>query len=71
MASLVEPSLLEILAGPKCHAPLREDVEGPYSAATLAKELGPRLKPIAVDKGASCGCTPPGRSIPCSLSSTC
>ena len=25
MASLVEPSLLEILACPKCHAPLRED----------------------------------------------
>jgi len=27
MATLVEPSLLEILACPKCHAPLREDVE--------------------------------------------
>jgi hypothetical protein len=30
---------------------LREDVEGPYSAAALGKELGPRLKPIPVDKG--------------------
>jgi hypothetical protein len=27
MSTLVEPSLLEILACPKCHAPLREDVE--------------------------------------------
>jgi len=28
---------------------VREDVEGPYSAAALAKELGATLKPIAVD----------------------
>jgi iron(III) transport system substrate-binding protein len=28
---------------------LREDVEGPYSAAALARELGSRLKPIPVD----------------------
>ncbi|HEV3170948.1 MAG TPA: Trm112 family protein [Thermoleophilia bacterium] len=27
MATLVEPSLLEILVCPKCHAPLREDLE--------------------------------------------
>jgi iron(III) transport system substrate-binding protein len=30
---------------------LRDDVEGPYSASALAKELGPRLKPITVDMG--------------------
>jgi iron(III) transport system substrate-binding protein len=30
---------------------LREDVEGPYSAAALSKELGSRLKPIPVDMG--------------------
>jgi hypothetical protein len=28
---------------------LRDDVEGPYSAAALSKELGSRLKPIPVD----------------------
>jgi iron(III) transport system substrate-binding protein len=28
---------------------LRDDVEGPYSASALAKELGARLKPIPVD----------------------
>jgi iron(III) transport system substrate-binding protein len=28
---------------------LRDDVEGPYSAPALAKELGSRLKPIPVD----------------------
>ena len=28
---------------------LRDDVEGPYSAGALSKELGSRLKPIPVD----------------------
>jgi iron(III) transport system substrate-binding protein len=28
---------------------LRDDVEGPYSAAALSKELGSRIKPIPVD----------------------
>ena len=27
MSTLIEPTLLEILACPNCHAPLREDVE--------------------------------------------
>jgi uncharacterized protein YbaR (Trm112 family) len=27
MSTLIEPSLLEILVCPNCHAPLREDVE--------------------------------------------
>ena len=27
MSTLIEPSLLEILACPNCHAPLREDAE--------------------------------------------
>ncbi|MBW8805594.1 MAG: Trm112 family protein [Catenulisporales bacterium] len=30
----MEPSLLEILACPKCHAPLREDAEVPALACT-------------------------------------
>lgn len=36
MASLVEPSLLEILACPKCHAPLREDTEASELVCTDA-----------------------------------
>jgi len=36
MASLVEPSLLEILACPKCHAPLREDAEASELVCTDA-----------------------------------
>ena len=36
MAPLVEPSLLEILVCPKCHAPLREDVEASELVCTDA-----------------------------------
>ena len=45
MSTLVEPSLLEILACPKCHSPLRED--------TAAGEL------VCTD--ASCGLAYPVR----------
>ncbi|ACU76427.1 protein of unknown function DUF343 [Catenulispora acidiphila DSM 44928] len=31
---MIEPSLLEILACPKCHAPLREDEAAPALACT-------------------------------------
>ena len=31
---MIEPSLLEILACPKCHAPLREEADGAKLACT-------------------------------------
>jgi iron(III) transport system substrate-binding protein len=40
---------------------LREDVEGPYSAAALSKELGPRLKPIPADMTLVAALTPAKR----------
>jgi iron(III) transport system substrate-binding protein len=39
----------KIMANDAALFSLRDDVEGPYSAGALAKEFGPRLKPITVD----------------------
>jgi iron(III) transport system substrate-binding protein len=39
----------------------REDVEGPYSAAALSKELGGRLKPIPADMSLLAALTPAKR----------
>jgi len=39
----------KIMANEAALFSLRDDVEGPYSAGALTKELGPRLKPITVD----------------------
>jgi iron(III) transport system substrate-binding protein len=48
---LISARAQKIMANQATLFSLREDVEGPYSAAALGKELGPRLKPIPVDKG--------------------
>jgi iron(III) transport system substrate-binding protein len=40
---------------------LRDDVEGPYSAGALSKELGSRLKPIPADMGLLAALTPAKR----------
>ena len=48
---LISARAQKIMANQATLFSLREDVEGPYSAAALGKELGSRLKPISVDKG--------------------
>jgi iron(III) transport system substrate-binding protein len=48
---LISARAQKIMANQATLFSLREDVEGPYSAAALGKELGPRLKPIAADMG--------------------
>jgi iron(III) transport system substrate-binding protein len=40
----------KIMANESALFSLREDVAGPYSAGALARDLGPRLKPIPVDR---------------------
>jgi iron(III) transport system substrate-binding protein len=46
---LISGRAQKIMANQATLFALREDVEGPYSAAALTKELGARLKPIPVD----------------------
>jgi iron(III) transport system substrate-binding protein len=48
---LISARAQKIMANQATLFSLREDVEGPYSAAALAKQLGQSLKPIPVDKG--------------------
>jgi uncharacterized protein YbaR (Trm112 family) len=55
MASLVEPSLLEILVCPKCHAPLREDAEASELVCTdascaLAYQVRDHIPVLLIDE---------------------
>ena len=46
---LISARAQKIMANQATLFSLREDVEGPYSAAALGKQLGSRLKPISAD----------------------
>ena len=48
---LISARAQKIMANQATLFSLRGDVEGPHSAAALAKELGDRLKPIPADMG--------------------
>lgn len=55
MATLVEPSLLEILVCPKCHSPLREDVEASELVCTdascaLAYQVRDHIPVLLIDE---------------------
>ncbi len=55
MPTLIEPSLLEILACPNCHAPLREDVEASElvcsdSACALAYPVRDHIPVLLIDE---------------------
>jgi iron(III) transport system substrate-binding protein len=49
LAYLISARAQKIMANQATLFSLRDDVEGPYSAAALGKKLGSRLKPIAAD----------------------
>ena len=49
MDYLLSARAQKIMANQATLFSLRDDVEGPYSAGALAKELGSRLKPIPAD----------------------
>jgi hypothetical protein len=60
MSSLVEPALLEILACPNCHSPLREDAEaselvctGP--ACALAYPVRDHIPVLLIDEARKAG----------------
>ena len=55
MSTLIEPSLLEILACPNCHAPLREDAEAGElvctdAACALAYPVRDHIPVLLVDE---------------------
>jgi iron(III) transport system substrate-binding protein len=58
---LISARAQKIMANQATLFSLREDVEGPYSAAALGKELGGRLKPISADMSLVAALTPAKR----------
>jgi uncharacterized protein len=60
MPTLVEPSLLEILACPNCHSPLREDVEASElvctdAACALAYPVRDHIPVLLIDEARKVG----------------
>jgi uncharacterized protein len=60
MSSLVEPALLEILACPNCHSPLREDADASElvctnAACSLAYPVRDHIPVLLIDEARKAG----------------